>query len=267
MFDALEKWTRARIADKAHPVTELQLAHLAAEGEVTLETFTLDREKDLELQLQEAMRLFNEASQDHAMQHTRGQRYAVVALEGIRIIAQRSFRLRTPASLADIGETEPATNAGALALGMRLTESLGRTYMLQIAAQTEQMTRLMESTMARNSELEAKRLADIDLRENLLSQQHERDMLTAQMVSKERRMDQVIETLKPTIKTLLPDIVRKMLPAVAGSEGEHNETDAPFAKVIELFGSLTDEQQEILSKTLTPEQRAKLQSIITGDPK
>jgi hypothetical protein len=237
--------------------------HITPEGETTIDSAIVNQDIDKETQLQTAIARFNDTIESHSHEFPRAQRYAIVALsEGNRIIAQQTFRVKPPSETLDHGESDPPNTAGIIGLQLRSSEAMMRMMLTSIAAQTEQQSRMVQAAYDRIAKLEEQRMADFDMREKLMGQQHERDLEVFIATSAEERKDRLFKRAEGVLAPLLPGIMQKMkiLPPADKSKG------ASSPKLMRAFmESLSDEQQDAIFKTLKPEQAAMVLSLMPDD--
>jgi hypothetical protein len=252
----IENWMRKRLLDKSHPCTEFRLEHIGGDKESsTICTKFVDLEKEIESQLQEVVSEFRVSAEDHSREFPRTQAYCVEAYsDNSRLIGQARFRMKAPNDMVDASETEPPGPAGSLALAMRLTESLTRTLLTQIAANTVQMSETNVRLQARISELEIARQTDFEMRERLLSRQAERDIMMLEAERGQDRKDRLVKRAEQVLGPILPEILKKMklVPDKLGMD----------QKVQSFLASLSDDQQNKIIQILEPQQFAQLAEIL-----
>ena len=189
------------------------------------------------------------------------QKYVLLALKEGRALSRLPMRV---AGNGDEGgnleslESEPANSKGLLAQLMRHNEVQSRMFAMSMG----QVISTMQRTIARLQETvevaDERRLAAVDVAEDLLTRGHERAALT-QMVDDNRAAK---NALFESVKAAMP-YVTQYLRKAAGAPVENTA----LAKLLsQLAGSLAPEQLMGLEKLLTPAQMEVIQKILAASP-
>lgn len=189
------------------------------------------------------------------------QRYVLLALHEGRPISRLPLRV---ASATDDGmsgeplESEPANAKGLLAQLMRHNEVQSRMFAMSMGQVVSTMQRTIARLQDTVEQADERRLAAVDVAEQMLTKQHERAALT-QMVEDNRAAR---AATFDTVKSVMP-FVMHYLRKGAGMQPEAT----PVATLVsQLATSLQPEQLAGLQNLLTPEQMEIIGRIFAAAP-
>ena len=245
----LARWLSGLWAEDAEVTPDhLSLRHVAvSDRQVDVATFTIGEKLPEDQDV--LIGRIEEALENDADGLGGVQRYVLLALKEGRSVSRLPIRV---ASGADEGggfesmESEPANSKGLLAQLMRHNEVQSRMFAMSMG----QVVSTMQRTIARLQETvevaDERRLAAVDVAEDLLTRGHERAALT-QMVEDNRNAK---TALFDTVKGAMPHLMQYLRKA-AGAPIE----STPTSKLLsQLAGSLGPDQLLGLEKLLTPAQ-------------
>jgi len=256
----LVAWIRSAKYDtnvsKGIPLKRLELVHYGGRKEDTL--YSLD---DITTETDE-----NEAANTllhHAERDAEGlggtQSYGIYAYygDGKRPAYKHRFRLSCVdpfGDAADIG-SEPPTEKGITKQLMRHVEGMARINASSMGGIIAHYEKTIERLQKRVETLESRELESKEAYEELLSLKQTRDIEKLQAESKEKRIDDIVGT----VKMLLPSVVNKL----AGKEVVPGATDPVRIQVEAVVKTLKPEQLSKMMNVLEPQQAAALMTLIS----
>lgn len=180
------------------------------------------------------------------------QKYKLEAYFGRKTVGRMqrfSIDARTDDGL-DAESSEPANAKGLVTQSMRHAEIMLKSTVGATHQVINQLLRQNEAYAERIRVLEQKLAEVYDVRERLLSQEAERDVMRAQALSEEKRKDEIVDSLK----TLLPVVASKvgLLPADASQPS--NGADVVM-KVKALVDGIKPDQIAKIASVLSPAQQ------------
>lgn len=154
----------------------------------------------------------------------------------------RTSQLDTP--------TEPASLQGVTKMLMRHNEVFMKVAMGQSAQHLEQAHRREEMLLSRLESMERDRMRVVELQEELMSRQLERDQLRIRAENTERRKDEALQEAIPLFKAMAP----KLLEAAAGAGGGE-QSAATVAAMRMLCERVSIDQLKAMAGQLEPDQQ------------
>lgn len=188
------------------------------------------------------------------------QKYKVEGFFGASKKAGRikRFALDAREDIVDDEFSEPATSKGILTQMMRHNEVLMRS---SAGSMNAVVTSLMKQNAVLTNRLltmEEKYSEMITVRERLLTEETEREVIRVQSVSAEKRKDEMLESIKLLLPSVIEKVGGKMLPS--GENGE--KPDLTKAKVAMLAKSIKPEQLSALSSVFSQAQLIALMELM-----
>lgn len=283
------------LPDRKPKPTSVALVHLVEGGHDAIfhEPWNAPKEEGQFAEyVDEVVRKIQHSAQHDVSTYDRPQRYAVAIYSGATginatPIATHKFLLQPPQNNGLVSDqTEGPTDKGALALSMRLTEATTRTSLMHTHALLEAAQADNERLRQRNAQLEAMLMQNIEryregsekqLRatEELINRKFEYDLKIQAAQgnsSAEREAWGVVKAILPSMvetatggrvpATTAGSVLGLLGPGEATGAAPGPEGELPLAKLIR---SISPEQQEVLLKTLTEEQRLLLHTAATRE--
>jgi hypothetical protein len=257
----IARWMRGLWADDVESTPDkLALRHVAvSDRQIDVASFVVaDKPSDDQEAL---LSRIEEALENDADGLGGVQKYVLLALWEGRPLSR--LPLRVASSMDDGGssdslESEPANSKGLLAQLMRHNEVQSRMFAMSMG----QVVSTMQRTIARLQETvevaDERRLAAVDVAEDMLTRGHERAALT-QMVEDNRAAKTVTFN---TVKSVMPFVMHYLRKAA----GMPVETTPVATLVSQLAASLQPEQLAGLQKLLTTEQMETIGKIFAASP-
>ncbi len=187
------------------------------------------------------------------------QKYMVKAMREGRETPSGRFTCRVMADNdeendLDGTDTEPPTKAGIQAQQMRHNEALMKTFAGTVQAMLGSMARMTQQQAEQIEKLTEQRFKSLEVIENAMTQQAERELASMSAMSAEDRKDKMVNTLM----MLAPAVVNKL-----GGKKLLPEASSPKDMMLKnLIDSLEPEQFAKLSTALTAEQQVLLVQVI-----
>ena len=241
------------------PCTKFVLVHTSVENAGAI-LHTIERQKescDIETEATQIVEeLWREAS-DHIDTCTRAQKYAVISYNGETISGQKAWRLTpTPDSMPH-DASEPPTSQGAMSMAMRFADSAMRLNMQVIGSQMQSAIEENERLRRRNINLEQRLDESFEMREQLRSQEHERQLELLESSRKADRLDNLLNQLKPIMLTLAPKIVSSLMRGLPAGTIPEKTLPSAQEKATDLLGKFL-----LFFETLSEEQVSKIFDIL-----
>lgn len=259
MDDVLERnlfqWLRGQRIKKdgTERLVRVELLHSAAKGPESLEVFDIDKETP-EGDIVDMIR----AAAERDCESLGGKQTYVVRPyhEGSRK-AGSPYRFRLNAPNADDAEdsldSEPPTEKGLVRQAMRHTEVALQFNFKSQTLVTDALHKQIARLTKRNEELEERLDKVGKMYEELTTMRHERELMTIQAEAKERRIDNIVDSVRP----LLPAMTQKLLGT------EISKDSHPALIQLQAFAkSLTPEQLAQLTQVLKPEQALQVMTLM-----
>ncbi len=244
----IARWMQSLWAEGVEtPPDKLALRHVAVsdrQNDITTFPITAKPTDDMEALLSR----IEEALENDADGLGGVQRYVLLALREGRPLSRLPLRV---ASATDDGingepmESEPANSKGLLAQLMRHNEVQSRMFAMSMGQVVSTMQRTIARLQETVEQADERRLAAVDVAEQMLTKQHERAALT-QMVEDNRAAR---TATFDTVKSVMPFVVN-YLRKTTGMEPEAT----PVATLVSQLAS-----------SLQPEQLLGLQNLLTSD--
>lgn len=264
-----KEWIRRQLFDTRREgrCVKIAVRHVSASktslGEV--DSVSVPTGSDLEESFieQAAIRLWESAQQD-ADGLTGVQSYAAIGFfeeEPTKSLTRYAFRMASQDEedgSEDPSNSEPATKTGLMSQLMRHSEAFAR-----ISSQSSlQIINTLQRQMAAKDEIIEKMTKDamenMRIREDLLSQKHERDLVNAREAQNFELQQEAIQQFKPFIPILLNKLSggKFMLPS-----GQENGLTKAFQS---FFDTVSPEQIDTLQNVLKPNQLALLGELMNS---
>ena len=249
----ISDWARRQIYNDDCP-DSLVLRHLGAANKIGNEVakFKVSREFSPE-NFQDLLHEIETVATDDAEGLASGlQKYVLLPYSSEGKTAGRCV-FAIAASSGDDSESdldsEPPTSRGLVAMLMRHCEAMARVTSAGTGHIIQMQARTIQQLSEMNQHTQAKHLEYVEAIEGLKSQQHERDLQTAQAAFKQESIREV--TNKALL--LLPAIANKII-APKGQKLLTEKTTTAEQMVMSLMSTIKPEQFEKLQTALTPEQ-------------
>lgn len=239
MRDKLVAFIRRKIVVTTGRADRFVLQHAIA-GTQGATLLTLAVSGDLEDFANNAADECIEAVTGHIATFTKAQRYSLVAYAGSAVVATHALRMRPDADYPDAEDSDPPTQAGVVGQLMRHNEAMMRIMTSVLQQSMGALAADNESLRATNVKLVKRIERDAELREELTSMAHERDLQTAQVASQEGRKNRLLQHAERFIPVIWDRL--------SGND----------PKIMGILESLDDGQQEKLIEILTDAQKVKL---------
>lgn len=187
------------------------------------------------------------------------QSYAVISLsESDEHIGRFPFRAQPRYDTVHT-ESETADAKGIIHQLMRHNETREKTSNQMLGTMMAYMTRVIESVQDENNRMADERLKVMELTQNLLNQQQDRDI---KMLEHEAKQENIQE-LMGNVKLLLPAIASKLTGSAATvTDGEGEKIDPKGEAMKRFAASLSPEQMQTIQATLSPAQLMALMEVI-----
>lgn len=190
------------------------------------------------------------------------QTYALLAFHGDNERQTARFVFRVDGSSDEDEDndydSEPKNLKGALAQQMRHNELIMKTSMTNMATVMNVMQRTMNNQAARLESMENDRVKSIHLFEQLMSEQHTRDMEARRIEAREKALTEVVGSLKQA----LPIVATKLL-GPKKEEGQPSGAETVLQKIVEGFMSMSPEQKAAMYNMLSDEQREQFKDLFS----
>jgi len=267
-----EKFIRQNLLRAINPIVEFRLVHLVS-GDVRgcsiVLSSPIDKESGTDHAVASIVDSIEESVSEDVKSYSRLQAYAVLAMsESDQQIAMYRFKLAPgPDSQLAVEESEPPTERGALAMIMRHADASARLSQQAIVqsniAINQSNTALREENDAlreRIRELEREHVHTIQLREELESKQHERDIELLEVSAKQARLDRSVKLLEQIAPFAAVKLLGTKKPGAPNKPAD--DTESKSDPTVDLFESLKPEQYGPILELLDESQREKLAAVI-----
>lgn len=253
----LEKWIARQSG-----VEQIRVRHVSALGKTDAEVLIVEMIGEDGKSAETAAELIDEATRDDASGIGGLQAYVIIAMAGEKSIARLPVRVEGESDDVETSlSTEPANKTGLLAQLMRHNEALGRSLVMHQDAMFRSMARVISQVSEQNEHMRTKHMEQVEVTENLLSEQHERELKASES---QARIEQ-ISAMAKTVQQYLPIVVSKFMSNKAGAAPAGSNEEAISAlrdslmadpeRMQKIASCLTDEEQAALIKIISPAQQ------------
>jgi hypothetical protein len=252
----LEKWIARQNAE------QIRVRHVSALGKTDGEVLVVAMVGEEMRSPAVAADMVCESLQEDANGIGGLQSYVIAAIVGEKSVARLPVRIDGESDdiESDNLSTEPANKTGLLAQLMRHNEALGRSLVMHQDAMFRSMARVISQVSEQNEHMREKHMEQVEVTEQLLSEQHERELKTAEANARIENISQMAKT----VQTYLPVVVSKFMAHKAGGNVAPIDGDAISTlkdslmsdpeRMSDIMDKLTDQEKHALIKLITPNQ-------------